>query len=310
MGKSEVRFVKCKVCGQGYNQYPPGYKEVCWHCGGVELENLKTGTTVSRHAGQMNNPAAIPEGNIKTYLHWRKLLTGISETPYIEQDYETPLTRLKEIQKEYGLDEEWLWTAYTPITRELNKRDGLLDPFREVKRLMVYGQAYRQVLYSELYPNSSPAAKGSFYLRDYRKKREGKGTSINWPFNLLLAAIVEDCHWRGKGKKIVEALQIVKKLDIVEAENMDYDSLRRHYKKIDKSDLQTIMEALHKACSETGTPFVPEGVVISEWPPDFLARTAHIVGYKTNPYESGEKHVTDEIRKNLPPHLKKLLNRN
>lgn len=302
MGNKDSQIAKCPICGQGYiKEYGP------W-CDCLNQPWYKTAPKNKYALRQPSNGSVdIPQGNIKTYLYWRDILTKINAMPYIEQDYNTPLSKLREIQKEYNLDQVWLWATYTPITRELNKRDGLLDPFREVKRLMVYGQVYRRVLYSELYPNSSSTSKGYFNQRDYRKKREGKGGTINWAFNLLLAAIVEDCHWYGNGKKFVETEHILSDLDVAEAQDLDYNALRVHYKGIDITDLQTIIEALYEACSKTRTPFIPKGVAISEWPPDFLARIANLVGYKKNPYLSGEKHMTDAIRKKLPPHLKKLL---
>jgi hypothetical protein len=70
-----------------------------------------------------------------------------------------------------------------------------------------------------------------------------------------------------------------------------------------------ILKALCKACAEKGVPFIPEDVAISEWPVDFLATVAHLTGYKINPYLSGEKHLTDEIKESLPKHLQCLLTR-
>lgn len=290
MGKEEITI--CPECGLGYDaQYGP-----CDCKKKTFPETKKKKKTVD-----------IPKGNIETYLHWYELLTKIKELPYKEEDYDKPLKILKDLQERYNLDDDWLWKAYKPITLALNERDNISDPFRRVRHLMVYGHKYCDVPYEEMYPNSPSLYGGSFKVRDYRKKREGTGSKTNWGFNVLLVAIVEDCHWWGKGKRFVEALRILEDLNITEAKKLEYDTLRIHHGGIDEMDLDAILKALYEACSEKQIPFIPEGVSISEWPVDFLARTAHYTGYKKNPYLSGEKHLTDEMKESLSPHLKKLL---
>jgi hypothetical protein len=68
-----------------------------------------------------------------------------------------------------------------------------------------------------------------------------------------------------------------------------------------------LLKALCQACHEKGIKFVPSGVLIRNFPTDFLVRIAHRTGYKENPYLSGKQCLSKDNIKRLPKHLKKLL---
>jgi hypothetical protein len=249
----------------------------------------------------------IPEGNIKTYLHWYALLKRIQEMPFKTADFDEPLKILRALQKKYDLSKEWLWAAYKPINFKLCEQINLSDPFRQVRHCMLYGQQYKRVAYKDLFPNT-PGMKGSFKIRNYAKKREGPPVK-NWAFNVLLSAIVEDMHWYGKGAKFAEAANIIENLDIKEIndKNLTYENVRALYMLIDQDDVMNLLKALCQGCREKGIKLVPPGVLIQDFPTDFLVRIADRTGYKENPYLSGKQRLSKDDIKSLPKHLKKLI---
>lgn len=250
---------------------------------------------------------AIPEGNIKTYLHWYALLKQIQEMPFKTADFDEPLKILRALQKKYHLSKDWLWAAYKPINFKLCEQINLSDPFRQVRHCMMYGQCYKRVAYKDFHPNM-PGNNDSFKIRNYAKKREGPPVK-NWAFNVLLSAIIEDMHWYGKGAKFAEAANILDNLDIKEVndKNLTYESVRGHYRLIDRDDVLYVLKALCQGCREKGIKFVPSDVLIQDFPTDSLVHIAHYTGYKENPYLSGKQRLSKDDIKSLPKHLKKLL---
>jgi hypothetical protein len=296
--KNENEIVVCPECGVKYYK-----KEGCLFCKDAQQ---RPSTTATKSKGLMD----IPQGNINTYLYWYNLLRKIQSTEFSELDFHEPLNVLKELQKRWSLSDDWLWTAYKPINIGQCEETDLFNPFRRVWHFMTRGKEIGRSSYKEWWPNSPNVSKKGFFIaRDYSKKRQGGGgkNRINWALNVLLCGLVEDCQWYGKGEKLAEAQIIFDKLSISEANTFTYNSFQKHYRDIDKADINNLLEALHKACTEANLPFVPSGVSISEWPTDFLANVADHTKYKINPYLSGEKHLTDQMKESLPKHLKKLI---
>lgn len=254
--------------------------------------------------GKSGQSVKIPQGNIDTYLHWYKVLKDIQQMDFWEFDFDEPQKILKELQRRYDLSEDWFHATYKPINTKQCERADLFNPFRPVWHHMQRGMVTHKTPYKDLYPNTPGIGRGYYKTRDYGKKREGKDTKTNWAFNILLYGIVEDCHWYGDGAKFAEAENILGKLEIKEAENMTYENVSKHYKGIDRADIGELLKKLYEACKTT---FIPASVVISEWPPDFLANIAHSTGYKINPYIARKAHFTTEMIQNLKPHLQKLL---
>jgi hypothetical protein len=249
----------------------------------------------------------IPQGNIDTYFSWYKTLKEVQEMNFEEFDFNEPQEILRNLQRCYNLGNDWFYAAYKPINIKQCERADLFNPFLPVWHFMRYGKITHKVPYKELWPNSLNMGKGFFKLRDHSKKREGADTKTNWALNVLFCAMVEDCHWYGNGRKYSEAQSILEGLPIEETNMFDYDTFSHHCKRIDHIDINELLERLCKACAKANKPFISSGVSISEWPTDFLANIAHFTKYKKNPYISGEKHLTEEMRKNLKPHLQQLL---
>ena len=68
-----------------------------------------------------------------------------------------------------------------------------------------------------------------------------------------------------------------------------------------------LLKALCQVCGKKGIEFFPSGVLIRDFPTDFLVHIAHRTGYKENPYLSGKQRLSKADIKTLPKHLKKLL---
>lgn len=122
----------------------------------------------------------------------------------------------------------------------------------------------------------------------------------SWAFNVLVFAIIQDMRWYGGGSKFAEALKTLEELQIPEVSEMTYESLRKHYDKIDEQDIFHLLLELSNECNEEDIVFISPRVHIPDLPPNFLVTVADLTGHKKNPYLSGDQPIPEDFKITSP----------